>query len=70
MIAIFIQLIGGLLGGSVFGKIVHVANMGAFWNALMGALGGNSGRSVDRPRPRQDINVNRDRCKSRHRSIC
>ena len=43
MVSLIAQLLGGFLGGSVFGKIVHVADVGAFWNAVMGTLGGVAG---------------------------
>ncbi len=43
MVSLIAQLLGGFLGGSVFGKIVHVADVGVFWNAVMGTLGGVAG---------------------------
>lgn len=43
MVSLIAQLLGGFLGGSVFGEIVHVAEMGAFWYAVIGTLGGVAG---------------------------
>ncbi|NNU62978.1 hypothetical protein [Ochrobactrum soli] len=40
MISVVTQLLGGFLGGTVFGKIVHTSDMGFFWNAVIGTIGG------------------------------
>lgn len=46
MISVFVQLIGGLFGGTLIGKIAHRSDMGVIWNALAGALGGIAGGQV------------------------
>lgn len=43
---IILQLVGGLAGGSVSGKIFHPSDNGAFWNAVAGALGGVAGGQI------------------------
>lgn len=40
MTSVLAQLLGGSLAGIVFGKIVHTSDMGLFWNAVSGTLGG------------------------------
>jgi len=37
---VLIRILGGFLGGSVSGKIVHTSDMGFLWNAIVCAFGG------------------------------
>ncbi|GEM_PF-1932188 len=40
---IVLQLIGGIAGGSISGKIFHPSDSGTIWNAIAGAFGGVAG---------------------------
>ncbi|WP_374864612.1 hypothetical protein [Brucella cytisi] len=43
MTSIIAQLLGGLLGGYIVGKIARGSDMGVIWNALAGGVGGVAG---------------------------
>ena len=40
---VVLQIVGGLAGGSISGKIFHPSDSGIIWNAIAGAFGGVAG---------------------------